>query len=140
MATTAHAQTQEQLDAAHSYVNTLAHQKLMDDILSPGALMAQMDPTGTLIPNDKKGPITTIISEEMIAIRPVMLESIAQGMAARFTLEEINALTEFSSSPIGASAMSKMATYVHETLISVRPQIQQMQLNVVQRIQAELSE
>lgn len=138
MATVGHAQTQEQLDAARAYMNTPVQQKLMEDMLSPEVLMAQMDPTGNLIPSDKKEIIATIISEEMLAMRPVMMESIVQGMATSFTLEEITALTEFYSSPLGASAMSKMAPFMHETMTAIGPEIQQMQLNVVKRIQAEL--
>lgn len=139
IATTVLAQDETRLDAATAYLNTPVQQKLMNDLLSPEGIMAQMGLVGDRFSAKQKEIISTIVSEEMQSIRPAMEEALVTGMASNFSLAEINALTEFYSSPLGATAMAKMTPFMQQTMAAMGPSFQQMQGRLAQRLQTELS-
>lgn len=139
LATSAHAQDQELIDAATAYANNPVQQELMDSMLSPEGVMAQMGLIGGAVPEDKVEALAQIVSEELATIRPAMQDAMISGMAKNFTLEEITALNDFYSSPVGASAMAKMTPYMQETMAELGPEFQRMQGNLARRIQEEMS-
>ena len=139
LATSAHAQSQELIDAATDYDNNPVQQELMDSMLSPERVMAQMGLVGGSVPADKVEVLAQIVSEELATIRPAMEAAMINGMANSFTLEEITALNDFYSSPVGASAMGKMTPYMQETMAALGPDFQRMQGNLARRIQEEMS-
>lgn len=134
------AEDAERLEAAEAYVNSKGQQGLMDDMLSPEGVMAQMGLIGGSLPADKQITVAKIVSEELASIRPAMESAIISGMAETFTLAEIKALAAFYSSEEGASAMKKMNPFMAQTMQSIGPAFQQMQANLARRVQAELSE
>lgn len=139
MASTAFAQDAERVDAATAYVNSKGQQELMDDMLSPEGVMAQMGLVGDRVPEGKQEALALIVSEELAVLRPVMEEAMINGMAATFTLEEIEALTEFYESDVGASAIQKMNPFMARTMQQIGPQFQEMQTNLARRLQEEMS-
>lgn len=139
LATSAHAQSQELIDAATAYANNPVQQTLLDDMLSADGVMAQMGLIGGAVPADQLEVLSTIVSEELAVIRPELEAAMIDGMARTFTLEEISALNEFYSSEIGASAMSKMTPYMQESMTALAPAFQTMQTNIARRVQEELS-
>lgn len=140
LATSAHAQSQELIEAATAYAKSPVQQALMDDMLSPEGVMAQMGLVGGGLPEEKVATLAQIVSEELAAIRPAMETAMINGMASSFTLEEITALNEFYSSPVGASAMAKMTPFMQQTMAELGPEFQQMQVNLGRRIEAEMAE
>lgn len=140
LATSAMAQDKALIDAATGYVNSPTQQKLLDDMLSPEGLMAQMGLAGPDIPQDRKERLALIVAEELSTIRTPMLDAMIQGMAATFTLEEIEALRAFYESPVGASAMAKMNPFMAKTMSDLGPAFQVMQQRLAERIQAEMSQ
>ncbi len=139
IATSAYGQSQELIDAATAYANNPVQQELMNDMLSPEGVMAQMGLIGTGLPEDKLQALSQIVSEELANIRPAMEAAMINGMASSFTLEEITALNDFYSSPVGASAMSKMTPFMQQTMAELGPEFQKMQGSLARRVQEEMS-
>lgn len=140
LASTAVAQEQSQIDAARAYVETPVQQKLLEDMFSPAGIMAQMGLTGGRLSSEQQTIIAEIVSEELQALKPEIVDAMVNGMARNFSLEEIEALTAFYSSPVGASAMSKMNPFMQQTMAELGPSFQQMQSRLVPRIQAALKQ
>ena len=140
LATASHAQDQELMEAATAYVTHPVQQNMFDAMLSAEGIMAQMGLVGDQIPPEMRERIAVIVSEELATIRDQMESAMITGMAESFTLEEINALNAFYSSPEGASAMSKMNPYMQRTMASIGPAFQQMQANLARRLQEEFAQ
>ncbi|WP_375227297.1 DUF2059 domain-containing protein [Roseobacter sp. S98] len=139
LASGAFAQDAERLEAARAYVNSKGQQELMADMLSPEGVMGQMGLVGGRIPDGKKELLARIVSEELAKMKPVMEEAMISGMATTFTLDEIQALTEFYASDVGASAIKKMTPFMTQTMQQIGPHFQQMQAVLARRIQEEMS-
>ncbi len=128
----------EATDAAAAFINSPVQQKLMDDMLSPDMIMTQMQTVAAQLPEDKVEILVKIVTEELEDIRPKMEDAMIAGAAQSFTIDEINALTAFYNSPLGASAMSKMTPYMQQTMSALGPSMQEMQRNIMTRAQKEL--
>ena len=128
----------EATDAASAFINSPVQQKLLDDMLSPQMVLTQMQSIASQLPAEKVDILVKIVTEELEGIRPKMEEAMIAGAATSFTIEEINALTTFYNSPIGASAMGKMTPYMQQTMGSLGPSMQTMQGNIMRRVQTEL--
>lgn len=130
------AQDAARLEAAQAYAETPVQKKLMADMLSPEAIVTQLRATG--MPEELIDQASVIVSEEVLAIQGEIVSAMVTGMAESFSLEEIQALTAFYSSPIGASAMSKMQPFMAQTMQTMGPALQKMQSRLQQRLQKEL--
>lgn len=139
-ATGAFAQSQELIDAATAYADSPTQTKLINDMLSPEGVMAQMGLSGGQLTTEQQQKVAVIVSDELDKIKPQMREAMIMGMANTFTLEEIAALSEFYASPVGASAMTKMNPFMQQTMAALGPAFQSMQTNLGTRIPQALSE
>ena len=139
-ASKATAQSQELIDAATAYVDSPVQQELMEDMLSPEGIMAQMGLFGGSMPQEKMDALAQIVSEELDTIKPALRQASINGMASNFSLEEIEALNAFYSSEHGASAMKKMNPFMQQTMAAMAPDFARMQGNLARRIEEELSE
>lgn len=124
-------------DVAENFVRSPVQQKLMDEMLSPQMILAQMQGMAQQLPPEQLDKLVVIVTEELATIRPQMEQAMIDGAAQAFTVEEITALNEFYSSPIGASAMGKMTPFMQQTMGTLAPALQQMQQNIVGRVQKE---
>ena len=124
--------------AAEAFVRSPVQQKLIDDMLSPEVLMAQMQGMAQQLPPEQLEKLVAIITDELNTVRPAMETAMIEGASQAFSIEEIEAMTEFYNSPLGASAMGKMTPYMQQTMGALGPELQQMQQNIIQRVQAEL--
>lgn len=138
MAVALPAYADEVTDAATAFIESPVQQKLLDDMLAPEMIMTQFQAMNLPIPPENMETILTIVTEELNAFRPEMESAMIVGAAEAFSVEEINALTEFYSSPLGASAMGKMNPYMQATMGSMSKGLQGMQGKIMQRVQAEL--
>lgn len=128
----------EATDAATAFINSPVQQKLLNDMLSPEMVMAQMQALSSQLPAEKVDILVNIVTEELGTIRPEMETAMIEGAAQAFTVDEITALTEFYNSPLGSSAMGKMTPYMQQTMGALGPSMQAMQQRIVQRVQTEL--
>ncbi|MEM6593335.1 MAG: DUF2059 domain-containing protein [Pseudomonadota bacterium] len=129
----------EVTDAATAFIKSPVQQNLLDDMLSPEMVLAQMQANaGGALSEDQISVLVRIVTEELTAIRPMMEEAMIEGAAAAFTIDEINALNEFYNSELGGSAMSKMTPYMQSTMGTLGPAIQAMQQNIARRAQEAL--
>lgn len=126
--------------AAEAYVNNPVQQKLIDDMLSPEMMMTQMAAMVQGLPEDELNKMVKIVTEEVNAIRPAMEAAMIDGAAETFTLEEINALNDFYSSDVGASVMGKMNPFMQSYMVSLGPELQQMQQNIMSRAMTEMDQ
>lgn len=140
LATASFAQDDALLEAATEFVNSPVQDKILDDMLSPEGVMAQMGLVGGQLPPEALEKVSRIVSEELESIRPEMRQAMIEGISQTFTLEEINALNAFYSSEVGASAMAKMNPYMQRTMARLGPSFQRMQVNLASRLQAELGQ
>ncbi|MEP5759618.1 MAG: DUF2059 domain-containing protein [Litoreibacter sp.] len=122
--------------AATGYIDTPVQQELMNQILSPESMITQLRARG--LPEDKATAAAAIISDETNSIRDELREAMINGLAENFSLEEIIALTEFYSSPVGASAIAKLQPYMTQTMTTLTPSLQAMQERIQQRLRTEL--
>lgn len=139
LGTAASAQDPALIDAARSYVKHPVQQNVIDDLFSPEGIMMQLESVTGAIPQDSRAKIAQIISEEMNAVRPQLEQSMIAAAAENFTMEEITALNAFYATGPGASAMSKMQSYMQSAMRPLGPVLQQAQENLFRRLQAELN-
>ncbi len=125
-------------DAAEAFINSPVQQKLLDDMLSPEVAMAQLQAMAPTMPPEVAERVLEIVVDEMTAFRPQMETAMITAAAQSFTIEEIAALNEFYSSPLGASAMGKMTPYMQAAMGEMGPGMQAMQGRIMQRVQEEL--
>lgn len=125
-------------DAAKAFIQSPVQQKLLDDMLSPEMLVTQMQAMAPNIPKEKMPQLVDIVSEELSALRDVLENGMAVGATSSFTVEEIEALTAFYNSPIGASAMGKMTPYMQAAMAAISPDLIAMQKRVAERVKTEL--
>ena len=129
----------EALDAATAFINSPVQQKLLNDMLSPEMVLAQMQANaGGALTQEQIDVLVKIVTEELNTIRPQMETAMIEGAAQAFTIDEINALNDFYNSEIGGSAMGKMTPYMQSTMGSLGPAIQSMQQNIARRAQEAL--
>jgi hypothetical protein len=125
-------------DAAEAFINNPVQQKLLDDMLSPEVAMAQLQAMAPQMPPEVAQRVLVIVVEEMNVFRPEMEAAMISAAAESFTIDEIQALNDFYSSPLGASAMGKMTPYMQSAMATMGPGMQEMQGRIMQRVQEEL--
>lgn len=128
----------EATDAATAFIKSPVQQKLIGDMLSPQMLMTQFEAMGIQLTDEQTEVVLRIVREELVAIRPEMEDAMIVGAADAFTVEEIEALTAFYSTPEGASAMAKMNPYMQTTMNQMMPSLRSAQGRIMERVQAEL--
>ncbi len=115
---------------AREYVDLPGVQKMLDDMLSPDAIAAQIAakmPANAKIDNVKMRRISTVIHDELTAIRPRMEKVMTENVAEAFSAEELQALIDFYQSPHGSSIMAKMQPLFQNVLIELGPELQNSQ-------------
>lgn len=118
---------------AREYVNLPGVQKMFDDMLEPDAIAAQIAATvrtNAKIDDVKMRRISTIIHDEMTAIRPRIEKVMAETAAESFSAEELQALIDFYKSPHGSSIMAKMQPFFQKYLIELTPELQKAQRKI----------
>lgn len=117
----AQSQSADKEAAVDRYLRAVPMAKMMDDTYAQIAKQ---------IPEDKQAQF---LADMRSLIKIERLEQLARSaMIKTFTVEELNALADFYSSPNGASAMAKYGTYMGE----IMPPLMQEVQRAVQEIQA----
>lgn len=121
-------------DAATRYVENPVQQRMMDDMLSADALVAQMRAMMPELSDEQLEIIGQIGAEEMAAVRPELEVAMIEAAVETFTLEEIVALEEFYSTPVGASVMGKMQPFMQSAMTQMAPAMQAAQAGIMSRV------
>lgn len=124
--------------AAERYIQNPVQQGMLDDMLSADAFITQMRAVLPDMTEDQLVIVGQIGAEEMGAVRSDLEAAMVDAAVATFTLDEIEALEAFYSTPLGASVMSKMQPFMDVAMQSAAPAMQSMQLRISERVMQEL--
>ncbi|WP_298492452.1 DUF2059 domain-containing protein [uncultured Maritimibacter sp.] len=113
---------QDVTEAARAYAELPAVQRQIDEMFAPD-MVAQFFragvPASVVISPDQMVRIGAILSEAMLEKKPEVMNVMVAQMSTLFTVEEIEALTDFYESDTGASAMAKMQPYMQGVMVSM---------------------
>lgn len=140
LAAPAGAQDDALREAVERYVANPIQQRMMDEMLSADAMIAQMRAMIPQLTEEQLSIVGRIGAEEMAALRPDLEAAMVTAAIETFTLEEVEALEAFYNTEEGASVMSKMQPFMATTMTLVGPQMQAAQARIGQRVMTELSQ
>ena len=109
------------------YAGLPAVQAMMAAMFSPETSAAQLAatlPPGISLSDDQLARIGTILSAEMISFQPRLEVLMIEGMMQAFTEEEVQAMIDFYSSPVGASILLKTQPMFTSIMAQMGPEIQ----------------
>lgn len=109
------------------YAALPAVQEMMAAMFSPETSAAQLAatlPPGMDLSDDQLARIGAIMSAELTDFQPRMEELMIAGMVETFTAEEVQAMIDFYSSPVGASILLKTQPMFTAIMAEIAPEIQ----------------
>lgn len=124
------AQAESRMDLARQYMQLPGNQQMMKDLLSPQAMLNQLEaslPRNVKISNRKKRRIGNVLSQGMMQLRPSMDRIMLRESARIFTKAELRAMIKFYASKEGASILAKMPQFMENSMTKLGPQIQKVQ-------------
>jgi hypothetical protein len=119
--------------AAEAYVAGEAQQALIDQLISPAAILAQINAAIPNLPPQLTETVSQVAAEEMATLRPKIEAAMLQSAARTFSLDEIRALTAFYGTPEGRGILLKMQPFLEGAMAQVAPDIQAAQGVILQR-------
>lgn len=119
--------------AAEAYVAGEAQQALIDQLISPAAILAQITAAIPNLPPQLTDVVSRVAAEEMAALRPKIEAAMLQSAARTFSLDEIRALSAFYATPEGRGILLKMQPFLEGAMAEVAPDIQAAQGVILQR-------
>lgn len=125
-------------EAAERFAALPSQQKMMDDMLSVDAAMAQLRATLPGAREDEMRAMAEIVNDELQSLRPAMETAMIDAMVEIYTLEEIEAMTEFYSTPVGASVAEKTQPYMASFWARIGPEFTAMQGRLMSRMQQKM--
>ncbi len=126
------------LDAARGYVQSVAMQTALDELLSTDTFIAQLDASGLRLDPDQTETLAGIVEEEFAVIRPDLEEAMTAAAADAFTLEELEALAAFYRSDEGVSIAAKMTPFMQSFYDQIGPTLLETQTEIAARAEEEL--
>ena len=119
--------------AAQAYVAGEAQQALIDQLISPAAILAQITAAIPDLPPQLTDVVSRVAAEEMATLRPKIEAAMLQSAARTFSLDEIRALSAFYATPEGRGILLKMQPFLEGAMAEVAPDIQAAQGVILQR-------
>src|SRR5690554_380003 len=119
----ADASFEKRLEASKCYLSVMPVSSMWADVTDK--MMA------TMAAGQREAFASIMEQIDLSRLENIMLNA----MARHFTLEEINALTEFYSSPIGRSAMEKFGSYMADINPAIQAELQTALLKAMQQAQ-----
>lgn len=121
--------------AAEAYISSPSQQNMIDRLLSPDSIRAQISNARPDIPVDLLVEVGKIASEELNAVRPQLEKAMVDAAVETFTLAEIEALDAFYRTPEGQSVLVKNATFMQTAMNSIAPEMRDVQQEIFTRVQ-----
>ena len=134
------AQTPEM--AARAYVETPGVAAMLDLMMSADGLTETVRPAMLAqgLPPEIVDRILPIMADEMSAIGDELTEMMVIAVAEHFTVEEIEALTAFYSTPIGTSVLAKSQPMMTSFMARALPAQQAALQRAMRRVQEEMQQ
>ena len=126
---------EDRVAAAERYVKSEGQQRMLDQMLSPQVLAAQLAAQFPQIPISKRDELAAIASEEISKIRPSMEAAIVEAAVEVLTAPEIAALDAFYRTPEGASVLTKMQPFMQSAFRAMGPAMREAQGAIARRAQ-----
>lgn len=126
------------MEAARSYVASPGEQAMITELLSPQAVVAQIQQASPGMPAEVAQIIGGIAAEELGAVRAPLETAMIQAAAQTFTLEEIKALDAFYRTPEGTSVQAKMQPFMAAAMTLATPDLMAAQKKIMDRSVAAL--
>ena len=126
--------------AAERYIMSDGQQRMLDQILSPEVMSAQLAAQFPQIPAAQRGRLAAIASDEIKKVRPLMEKAMIDAAVATFTTSEIEALDAFYRTPEGAAVLTKMQPFMQRSFQAMGPAMQTMQRSIAGRVQEMLKQ
>ncbi|MGE3306093.1 MAG: DUF2059 domain-containing protein [Rhizobiaceae bacterium] len=125
--------------AAERYVKLPSVQKSVRDMVSVIEPMLNAM-GGANLPADKKEQLIAIIQEEMGALLPAIEAAMIDAAAKTFSLQELETMIAFYSTPEGEAILLKTQAFTQAYLATVTPELQAAQQRIVKRVQSEIQQ
>ena len=130
--------------AAESHVRHPVTQRVLDGMLSIDTLRPHLvgatQASGTQLESDQVEALTRLLKEELDRIRPELETVMVNAAIDTYTVEELQALSEFYDTALGASAMMKADRFAQSFSIGIAPLFQQLFERLDAQIEAEIAE
>lgn len=126
-------------DAARTYVESIAMQSALDQLLSTDAYISQVQAGGVQLDAEGARTLTDIVDEEFTDVRPELQEALTAAAAETFTIEELDALNTFYGSEAGKSVAAKMAPFMQDFYASIAPTLRDTQEQIATRARDALA-
>ena len=133
-ATAASAQDVAVREAADAYVALPAVQDVIDDFLSPQALMAEL--AEAVPPETDRATMQLLadaVAQELRALRDDVEAAMAGAAAETYTAEELQALTEFHATEIGAAVLAKQDAFTARYRDAIAPELERLRERLFSR-------
>ena len=145
VASTALAKDDPALKAAvESYIRNPVMQRTIDDLWSidtlQSALVLQLRASGAKFREEQVEAVARLLEEELDRLRPQLMSLLTKAAIETLSLEEIQALNEFHSTSVGASATVKTGAMMRSFNADAAPLFQQLFERLGPRIKEEFSE
>ncbi len=126
--------------AAESYIQHPITQGVLDSVTSVetmrSSLVSHLQAEGTTLSNDQIETLSRILQEEFDRIRPKFETAMTKAVIEIYSLKEIQALNEFYSSDVGASAMMKTGMFMRSFNAGAAPILREFYERLDARIDA----
>lgn len=132
-------QSEAALEAARGYVGSLAMQTALDELLSPDTFVAQLQASGIRLDQSQTETLATIVGEEFAEVRPELEQAMTTAAADAFTMEELEALSDFYASDAGRSIATKMSPFMQSFYDEIGPTLRRTQEQIAMRAQDALN-
>lgn len=130
--------TADRMVAAERYVSAPAVQEMMTAMIAPDALLSRLQGDLGALAATERETASTIISEEIAEVRPMMENAMMKAIAETLTLAEIEAVDAFYRTPEGAAVLRKTQPMMANFSNRFGPIMRQMQRKASRRLKEEL--
>lgn len=120
--------------AAQRYMQSEAQQRMIEQTLSPDALVAQIGAMTPGLDDAAIRQIAAVASEELAPLLPKLEAAMVDAAVETFTVAEIEALDAFYRTPEGIAIAAKMQPFMQRALGALGPDLQQAQMRIMQRV------
>lgn len=127
--------------AVEAYLRSAVMQRMMDDMWSidtlRSMLVLQLRAQGADLRGEQIEALTRILKEELERSRPQLMSVLRRVSIETFSLDEVQALNEFYSTSIGASAVLKAGAVMRSFSAAAAPEMQRLFKRLSSRLEAE---
>ncbi|MFS4437595.1 DUF2059 domain-containing protein [Paracoccaceae bacterium GXU_MW_L88] len=121
---------EERREVAKRYVSLPSQQQMIDDMLGVDVMRSSLDmaiPPELGVSDSALDQAAQVIADRVQAKKPELLGVMVEAAAQNFTVEELEAVIDFYTSPVGDSVSRKMGAYMVDVNQLMTPMIMEVQ-------------